>query len=206
MNRPGPDAAAAPRRLSLRVSGAVLATVCWTAGCTSAGAPVLSSGRAMTTTTVATTSAATGESGPGVQPSFETGVPDAVVSFTGGLPSDATAAVNPTGGNPADEVRRGEGGDLLIVTWGSTTCPRMPVNVTALDPVTLEIVTGRVRVDPVSNDLAVPETSVCVNDVGPTTSVVRLPEGAAGTGTLTVVVDGVRHTVAGDQPGSPRSR
>ncbi|WP_111768762.1 hypothetical protein [Nakamurella deserti] len=195
MNRPGPDAAVPCRRLR-RLVGAVLAATWCAAGCTSPTAPA-SSSSATTTTTVATTARATSAvSGPAVQPSFETGVPDAVVSFTGGPPAATTAAVAPSGATPADEVRRGEGGDLLVVTWGSTTCPRMPVNVTALDPATLDIVTGNVRIDPVSNDLAVPETSVCVNDLGPTTSAVRLPEGAAGTGPLTVIVDGVRHTVA----------
>ena len=194
MDRSAPDAAGRWRRpgrmiVALLVAGAAVA-------CASPAGPDGVAGQPMTTTTVATTSssAAAGSSGPGVQPSFETGVPDAVVSFVGGLPSGETRPVAAV--SPSDEVRRGADGDLLVVTWGSTTCPRMPVSVTAVDLTTIEIVTGTVRVDPDSNAEQVPETTLCINDLGPTTSTVRLPDGAAGAGRLTVVVDGATFTVA----------
>lgn len=186
MTPPAPDATVARRRLPRRVAVAVLAGAVLTTGCGTA----LSAGQAMTTTTVATaSSSAAASSGPGVQPSFETGVPDAVISFTAGLPAGAESAAGQD-----DEVRRSDAGDLLVVTWGSTTCPRMPVNVTAVDLTTIDIVTGTVRVDPDSDTVS--ETALCTTDLGPTVSTVRLPEGAAGTGSLTVVVDGIAHTVA----------
>ncbi len=89
-------------------------------------------------------------------------------------------------------MRRGADGDLLVVTWGSSTCPRMPATVTAVDLTTVDIVTGAFRVGP-DTGTPVIEASICTTDLGPTTSTVRLPDGAAGAGPLTVVVDGVRH-------------
>lgn len=193
MNPPGPDADVRPRRLPHRVAAvllatAVLAVAVSTAGC-AATAPW---GQALTTTTLVTASASVeASSGPGVQPSFETGVPDAVVSFDDGLPAGAADA-----GERGDEVVRSADGDLLVVTWGSTTCPRMPVTVTAVDLVTIDVVTGTVRVDPARIAEVVSETALCTADLGPTVSTVRLPEGAAGAGALTVIVDGVAHRVA----------
>ncbi|MEO5834266.1 MAG: hypothetical protein ABIR83_12975 [Nakamurella sp.] len=171
-----------------RAAVAVLVTVLWTTGCASTSSP----GRSMTTSTPATaSSSAAASSGPGVQESFETGVPDAVISFAGGQPAGADRS-----SARRDEVRRDDEGNLLVITWGSTTCPRMPVNVTAVDLTTIDIVTGTVRVDPGSNAGSASETSLCLNDLGPTGSTVRLPDGAAGTGPLTVIVDGVAHVVA----------
>lgn len=150
-----------------------------------------------TLTTLPTSSAGSaGPAGPGMEPAFETGVPDAVVSFSVDAPLGGGP---PAGGGPAgrsDEIARSADGDLLVTTWGSSTCPRMPVAVMAIDLTTIDVVTGVVRVDPLSGTGGAPENAVCAVDVGPTTSTIRLPEGAAGSGALTVVVDGTRHTVA----------
>lgn len=170
------------------MTAVLLAALLSAAGC----AAPLSPGRAATTTTMATASAsAPASAGPGVQASFETGVPDAVISFTDGLPTEAGDL-----DGTHDVVLRDPDGDLLVITWGSTTCPRMPVSVTARDLATIEVVTGSVRIDPTGASAYVSETSLCTVDLGPTVSTVRLPEGAAGSGALTVVVDGVPHLVA----------
>ena len=193
MDRTAPDAAGRGRRPGRVIAAVLLAGA--VVGCAAPSGAAGVAGQPSTTTTLATTSSyAAAAAGPGVQPSVETGVPDAVVSFAGGLPSGESRPVATD--VPADEVRRGADGDLLVVTWGSTTCPRMPVSVTAVDLTTIEIVTGTVRVDPDSNAEQVPETTLCINDLGPTTSTVRLPDGAAGAGRLTVVVDGATFTVA----------
>ena len=189
MTRTAPEAAHRTRRPPTRVYLAIVGAVL-ISGCVTAPA----AGPSTTTMTVATGAGpGTSPSGPGVQGDIETGVPEAVVSFTAGASPTTSAGTGAT--TQPDEVRRGEGGDLLVVTWGSTTCPRMPATVTAVDLTTVEIVTGTVRVGP-DPEAQVSETLVCTRDLGPTTSTVRLPEGTAGAGPLTVVVDGVAHALA----------
>ena len=197
MNRTARDAAHRTRRPPSRVYVALGVLAMVLSGCTTPP----STGTATTTMTVATgPGPGTASSGPGVQVDVETGVPEAVVSFRAGAASATDTAttgattVAVTVAQP-DEVRRGADGDLLVITWGSTTCPRMPATVTAVDLTTVDIVTGAVRVGP-DPETQVSETYVCTTDLGPTTSTVRLPEGAAGAGPLTVVVDGVAHALA----------
>lgn len=86
-------------------------------------------------------------------------------------------------GAPDQSVRSGAtlavwmDGRLALTTWGSGSCPAVPVALTAPDADTVDIT--------LSADYG---ASACTADLGPTTSVLELPEKVKGSGPLTVKV------------------
>jgi hypothetical protein len=103
--------------------------------------------------------------------------PAAVVSFGSGLPS---GIANATSG---DRAAWGPPGQLLIVTYGSGSCPRLPNVVTGTGPHTVTITTVTY--------LSSTRPS-CTADLGPTTSVVREPANLDETRPVTITIDGTR--------------
>jgi hypothetical protein len=95
----------------------------------------------------------------------------------------ATSYPGVPSGAPDESVRRGAtlavwtDGQLALTTWGSGSCPAVPVALTALDASTVEIT--------VSADYG---ASPCTADLSPTTSVIDLPDTLTGPGPLTVKV------------------
>jgi len=101
--------------------------------------------------------------------------PSVVLSHTTGLPE---------GAEPPPEQRPyaawGDRGTLLVVTWGSSRCPQLPVSVELDEPHTVAIRT----------DLYLPG-GPCTRDFVPTTAVVAVPDGLDETSPVTVLLDDV---------------
>ena len=96
-----------------------------------------------------------------------------VVSHATGLPDGADP--------PADQqpyATWGDVGTLLVVTWGSSRCPRLPVSVQLDEPHTLVVRT----------DLYLPG-GPCTRDFVPTTAVVAVPDGLDDSAPVTVRLD-----------------
>ncbi|MEP6650394.1 MAG: hypothetical protein ABJA74_10870 [Lapillicoccus sp.] len=73
----------------------------------------------------------------------------------------------------------GRRGTLLVVTWGSSRCPRLPTSVALTDAHTVEVRT----------ELYLPG-GPCTRDMVPTTAVVAVPDGLDASSSVCVVVDG----------------
>jgi len=106
--------------------------------------------------------------------------PSVVVSHATGLPDGAEP--------PPDQqpyAAWGDRGTLLVVTWGSSRCPKLPVSVELDEPHTVVVRT----------DLYLPG-GPCTRDVVPTTAAVAVPDGLDDTGAVRVVVDDVATELA----------
>lgn len=106
--------------------------------------------------------------------------PTVVVTYATGLPEGADP--------PKDQqpyATWGDEGTLLVVTWGSSRCPQLPVSVELDGPHTIAVRT----------DLYLPG-GPCTRDFVPTTAVVATPEGLDGTAAVTVRVDEVETKLA----------
>lgn len=101
------------------------------------------------------------------------------VSHTKGLPPSIT--ITDTSGQSV--VGWLGAGQMYLVTYGSSTCPRLPTSVTAAAGNRLTITTAPTSDGP------------CTMDFGPTTSVVDVPQGISDTQPVQVTVDGVASTV-----------
>jgi hypothetical protein len=84
-----------------------------------------------------------------------------------------------TGESTADSVFWGPTDQIAIVTWGSSGCPRLPMQLN----------------EPANNVIVVTLSSgipsgggACITDLGPTTSLVRLPSRVEQTQPLTVTL------------------
>lgn len=109
--------------------------------------------------------------------------PSAVLSFGRGLPSTISTASSGSPVSSGDRAAWGPPGQLLIVTYGSGSCPRLPNVVTGTGPhmVTVTTVTYLSSTRP-----------SCTADLSPTTSVVREPANLDETRPVTISVDGTR--------------
>lgn len=108
------------------------------------------------------------------------GGPTPLGEHVAGLPAglDATISTDTTVvGVDAD-------GRILIVTWGSSSCPAVPVRVGLDDAGRLQVTTGPARVGD------------CTTDIVPTTSVVPAPDGFDRTTSDIAVVDGTEVPLA----------
>lgn len=103
-------------------------------------------------------------------------LPDVVVSHSQGAAPNATP-VSPTGPAAAWADDR----TLLVVTWGSGSCPNLPGAVTRGQY-------GEVRIT--TEEWHPPGSNGCSMDLSPTTSTVRVPDGVDVTGPVTVTIDG----------------
>jgi hypothetical protein len=101
------------------------------------------------------------------------------VTPTKGLPPSVT----PTDTMGASLVGWESAGRLYVVTYGSSTCPRVPVSMSVATGNQLTIVTKPTSDGP------------CTMDFGPSTSVVDAPTGLDDSKPLQVTVDGVASTV-----------
>jgi hypothetical protein len=106
--------------------------------------------------------------------------PVVVVRHAAGLPD----GVEPPP-NQQPYATWGDRGTLLVVTWGSSRCPRLPVSVELADPHTVVVVTDLYR-----------PGGPCTRDFVPTTAVVEVPDGLDRTNPVTVVLDGVESELA----------
>lgn len=112
-------------------------------------------------------------SGAGPSPSAPT------VSHTRGLPPDVTST-----DSPGESVVGWAGpGRMYVVTYGSSSCPRLPNAVTAATGNRLTIATNAASDGP------------CTMDFGPTTSVVDVPQEIDETMPVEVILDGVSSAV-----------
>ena len=101
------------------------------------------------------------------------------VTATKGLPPTVT----PTDTMGTSLVGWEGPGRLYVVTYGSSTCPRVPVSVTAATGNRLAITTKPTSDGP------------CTMDFGPSTSVIDAPQGLDDTMPVQVTIDGVAVTV-----------
>jgi hypothetical protein len=101
------------------------------------------------------------------------------VTPTKGLPPTVT----PTDTTGASLVGWAGAGRLYVVTYGSSTCPRVPVSLSVATGNRLTIATRPTSDGP------------CTMDFGPSTSVVDAPSGLDDTAPLQVTIDGVALTV-----------
>ena len=77
---------------------------------------------------------------------------------------------------------------MSLTTYGSSSCPNVPVGVEVSGPQRLHV---RVAEDHSESRSANDGIAyVCTDDLGPTTSVVELPEGIDPQAQLTIVVSG----------------
>lgn len=108
--------------------------------------------------------------------SYRTGLPDSVVDGTVGAAADEGGGL--VSGGPM--AVWGDDGELLVVTWGSSRCPQLPVSV--------EVESG---VLVVTTAMYLPG-GPCTRDMVPTTSVVAVPDGVDPSGPVLVSLDGVQ--------------
>jgi hypothetical protein len=101
------------------------------------------------------------------------------VTATKGLPPSVT----PTDTTGASLVGWQGAGRLYVVTYGSSTCPRVPTNVSVAAGNQLTITTTPTSAGP------------CTMDFGPSTSVIDAPTGLDDTKPLQVTIDGGTLTV-----------
>jgi hypothetical protein len=121
---------------------------------------------------------ATTPSAPATTAGSATGSPPSV-SHTKGLP----ASVSVTDASGQSLVGWLGPGRMYLVTYGSSTCPRLATSVTAASGNRLTITTAPSSDGP------------CTMDFGPTTSVVDVPQGIDDTHPVSVTVDGAAATV-----------
>ncbi|MFS0703942.1 hypothetical protein AB6N23_05400 [Cellulomonas sp. 179-A 9B4 NHS] len=140
------------------------------AGCADTPAP--GSG-ALETVTASPTDASTGPTATPV----ESPVPNVAETFFPGAPPDVGSEEIAV--TPGDDPRQ-----LLLVTWGSSTCPTLP------DDVTWDAAAEVLRVT--LTDATAYGDAACTADMAPTTSVVRLPDEAPDAAEVTVEVAGAR--------------
>lgn len=101
---------------------------------------------------------------------------------------EAVDVANPSGGAVRVAATLSSQDQLLVTTWGSSSCPRLPESVKADGPSV--VVTTRQFTFFGGND--------CTADASPMTSSVPLPAGITGADTLRVVIDGT--TVQAKRP------
>ena len=101
--------------------------------------------------------------------------PLVVVSHAAGLPEGTDPPVD-----QQPYAAWGDEGTLLVVTWGSSRCPRLPVSVELDEPHSVVVRT----------ELYLPG-GPCARDFVPTTAVVAVPDGLDVTGPVTVLLDEV---------------
>jgi hypothetical protein len=111
--------------------------------------------------------------------------PPVVVSHATGLPGGAEP---PQGQRPY--ATWGEDGTILVVTWGSSRCPQLPVSVELDDPHTVVVRT----------DVYLPG-GPCTRDMVPTTAVVSAPDGLDDTAAVRILVDDVESRLPTRSPG-----
>ena len=99
--------------------------------------------------------------------------PAVVIRYATGLPEGADPPPN-----QQPYATWGDEGTLLIVTWGSSRCPRLPVSVEPDDPHTVIVRT----------ELYLPG-GPCTRDFVPTTAVVAVPPGLDDTSPPRVLLD-----------------
>lgn len=106
--------------------------------------------------------------------------PDIVLRYATGWPDGAD---EPEGQRPY--ATWGEAGTLLVVTWGSSRCPQLPISVEVSDAHTVIIRTELYR-----------PGGPCPRDFVPTTGIVAIPDGLERTATVRVRVDDVETVLA----------
>lgn len=126
------------------------------AGCSSGGS------------SASVSSASSAASRPPVSPSSSI-----VLSYHSGLPSGSS------GGEHTDHAVWGASGQVLIVIYGSSTCPRLPSTVTSVDPNTIKVTTE------VRNG-----NGPCTMDLVPGTAAVGVPDGINDRQAVTISIDG----------------
>ena len=95
----------------------------------------------------------------------------------------------PTMDGPPHGVAASIGGDgLHVTTYGSSTCPNVPIRVSSSGPQTIDVVVERDLGEGQEIDGRVAYAST--DDLGPTTSVVDVPEGIDPDQPVSVVVSG----------------
>jgi hypothetical protein len=104
------------------------------------------------------------------------GRPSAVVSMSRGMPSGISSA-----SAPAATAAWRDRQTLLVITWWSSSCPKLPTKVTAQ---------GSDRIKIKTREWLPPGDNGCSGDLGPTTSVVRVPKSVDVNSPVTVTVDG----------------
>ena len=109
------------------------------------------------------------------RPPDATPPPEVILGYATGWPDGAD---EPQGQRPY--ATWGEEGTLLVVTWGTSRCPQLPVSVKVSDPQTVMIGTELYR-----------PGGPCARDFVPTTAVVAIPEGVDRSATVRVRVDDV---------------
>ncbi len=132
--------------------------------------------------TSATAAAPTGSTPPPTSGSTtsSTGVPvpSAVLTFRPGFPTPG-----PTPTATDSYVAWGDKGQLLVVTFGSSGCPKFPTTVTAAAGNALTVTTAAASDRP------------CTMDFSPTTSTVAVPTGIDDTQNVQVALDGQESTL-----------
>ena len=139
------------------VASVIAVVVAMLSGCATSSAPGAASSAAVTTAASTSGSA-----------------PTSSVSYTKGLPPGA--APNTTFDAYAVWA---EPGRLYVVTFGSSSCPKLPATVTVGNGNRLGVTTKPTSDGP------------CTMDIGPTTSVVDVPPGVDDSRPVEVSIDGV---------------
>lgn len=110
--------------------------------------------------------------------------PEPVRSWGTGAPgvwaASAVDVTAPSGGAVRVAAGLNNRGELLVTTWGSSTCPRLPESVEAQG--------SSVVVE--TKEFHLFEGDGCTSDASPTTGVVPVPSGITVGRTLQVVIDG----------------
>lgn len=110
--------------------------------------------------------------------------PSPVSSWGPGAPpgteEDAVDFADPSGGAVRVAATLSAQGQLLVTTWGSSSCPLLPESVEADGPVVVVA----------TRQFTVFGGNECTTDVSPMTSSVPLPAGITGADGLRVVIDG----------------
>lgn len=102
----------------------------------------------------------------------------------GAWATDAVDVADPAGGFVRVAAGLNDSGELLITTWGSSSCPRLPSSVEA-DASTVVVETRQFNFFS-GND--------CTTDASPTTSTVAVPPGVVVDRAIRVVIDGIAVT------------
>lgn len=102
------------------------------------------------------------------------------------LPTAQEAALTAGGTFDGSAAAWGPDGQILVMTFGSSSCPRLPTVVELVDSHTLKISTAAL-LPPADPGVA----AACTADAAPTTSAVAIPAGLDVASAVTVVFDGV---------------
>ncbi len=111
-----------------------------------------------------------------------------VISYGPGafsVPTSQLASVTAGGSLDGSVAGWGPDGHLLILTFGSSSCPRLPPVVQLVDSHTLTITTAPLL--PEGSTAA----AMCTADSSPTTSAVAIPAGLDPQTEVTVIFDGI---------------